>query len=163
MQPGSISDWSRFALRKCSHSFRSISDSFRSRVQHYSHRFWLRSISDQSMTALVWTAPKSATFLVRDWLTNVAVRAFDNSEWDSSECESRSQGENVASGWDLKLSRSKVNVSVILEANAIASETKSWTPCIGPDRPTTACIYSRCKNFENIGKTVMCLNFHPRK
>ena len=69
----------------------------------------------------------------------------------------------MASGWDLKLSRSKVNVSVILEANAIASEAKSWTPCIGPDRPTTACIYSRCKNFENIGKTVMCLNFHPRK
>ena len=69
----------------------------------------------------------------------------------------------MASGWDLKLSRSKVNVSVILEANAIASETKSWTPCIGPDRSTTACIYSRCKKFENVYNTVMCLNFHPRK
>ena len=30
MDPTWISDWSRFALRKCSHSFRSISDLFRS-------------------------------------------------------------------------------------------------------------------------------------
>ena len=57
----SIWDRPQFALRKCSHSFRSILDRTQFAFERsHSDRFGLRSISDRS-NSLVWTAPKEPT------------------------------------------------------------------------------------------------------
>ena len=72
----SIWDRPQFALRKCSHSFRSILDRTQFAFERsHSDRFGLRSISDRS-NSLVWMAPSSHKIVMQSQTVAGSLRSL---------------------------------------------------------------------------------------